>query len=159
MSTAMPVAGSPAPDFTLPATDGQTVTLSALRGRPVVLYFYPKDDTPGCTTEACDFRDRQSVWDGELGAAVFGISADSLKAHDKFRAKYNLPFPLLSDPDKAMISTYGAFGKKMMYGKETQGIIRSTFLIDKDGVIARVWPKVAVKGHADEVLAALAALR
>lgn len=156
MST--PAVGSLAPDFTLAASDGTTVRLSALRGTPVVLYFYPKDNTPGCTTEACDFRDRQSLWDGEAGARVFGVSADSIRAHQSFVAKFGLPFALLSDPDKQVIAAYGAWGKKVMYGKEMEGIIRSTFLIDRDGKIARAWPKVSVKGHADEVMQALAAL-
>ena len=149
--------GELAPDFSLLADDGTTVTLSALRGKPVILYFYPRDDTPGCTTEACDFRDRQSAVQGH-GAILLGVSPDLQKAHVRFKTKYGLTFPLLSDPEKTALLAYGVFGKKMMYGKETLGVIRSTFLIDKAGKIAASWPKVSVKGHADEVLAALAKL-
>ncbi len=150
--------GSFAPDFSLPADDGSTVTLSALRGRPVVVYFYPRDDTPGCTTEACDFRDRQAQLAATQNAVVLGISGDSLAAHQRFKKKYGLNFPLLSDADKSVMLAYGAFGKKIMYGKEVEGVIRSTFVLDRDGKIAAAWKKVSVKGHADAVLAALAAL-
>lgn len=154
----MPAVGTSAPDFTLAADDGSTITLSALRGRPVVVYFYPRDDTPGCTTEACDFRDRRADWAEPYGATVLGISGDSIAAHQRFKAKYGLTFPLLSDPDKATMTAWGAFGKKIMYGKEVQGIIRSTYLVDAQGNIAAAWPKVSVKGHVDQVLAALAKL-
>lgn len=154
----MPSVGSPAPDFTLPADDGSTISLSALRGRPVVVYFYPRDDTPGCTTEACDFRDRRSDWAEQYGAVVLGISGDSLAAHAKFKAKYGLTFALLSDADKRVMQAWGAYGTKIMYGKEVQGVIRSTYLVDAQGVIAAAWPKVSVKGHVDQVLAALAKL-
>ncbi|MBI5607524.1 MAG: thioredoxin-dependent thiol peroxidase [Deltaproteobacteria bacterium] len=154
----MPEVGTLAPDFSLPADDGATVTLSALRGRPVVVYFYPRDDTPGCTTEACDFRDRQAQLAAAQSAVVLGISGDSLAAHQRFKKKYGLNFPLLSDADKSVMLAYGAYGKKIMYGKEVEGVIRSTFVIDRDGKVAAAWKKVSVKGHADAVLAALAAL-
>lgn len=154
----MPTVGSTAADFTLAADDGSTVTLSSLRGRPVVVYFYPRDDTPGCTTEACDFRDRHSDWADLHGAVVLGISGDSIAAHKRFKAKYGLTFPLLSDPDKSTLTAWGAYGTKMMYGKEVQGVIRSTYLVDAAGTIAAAWPKVTVKGHVEQVLAALAKL-
>lgn len=150
----LPAVGELAPDFELPADDGSTVRLSALRGRPVVLYFYPRDDTPGCTTEACDFRDRQPDWQA-LDAVVLGVSGDSLKAHTRFRDKYALPFRLLSDPGHEVMDAYGAWGDKVLYGKKTTGVIRSTVVIDRDGRIAAAWPKVRVKGHADEVVAAV----
>lgn len=152
-----PQIGDAAPDFSLTADDGTTVQLSALRGKPVILYFYPRDDTPGCTTEACDFRDRHAAVT-DKGAVVLGVSPDAQKAHVKFKTKYGLPFTLLSDPQKTALLAYGAFGKKMMYGKETEGVIRSTYLIDKHGKIVAAWPKVSVKEHADAVLAELAKL-
>jgi peroxiredoxin Q/BCP len=136
---------------------GTTVTAAALRGAWTVLYAYPKDATPGCTTEACDFRDSWARVQA-AGAKVYGISKDSVVSHQKFRANQALPFPLLSDPDKALLAPLGAFGKKVMYGKETEGIIRSTFLVDPQGVIRWVWPKVSVKGHVEAVLAKLEAL-
>lgn len=154
-----PEPGSLAPDFELPADDGSTVRLSALRGRPVVLYFYPKDDTPGCTTEACDFRDRQAELKLAGDAVVLGVSADSLKSHGKFRDKYSLPFRLLSDADRTVMDQYGVWGEKVLYGKKSMGVIRSTFVIDAQGRIARAWPKVSVKGHADEVLQAVQSLK
>ncbi len=147
--------GSIAPDFTLSADGGGEVTLSSYRGKRVVLYFYPKDDTPGCTTEACNFRDDYS----ELiaaGAVVLGISPDSVKSHDKFKLKYQLPFALLSDPDHQVAEMYGAWGEKKMYGKTYMGIVRSTFIIDEEGRILKVFPKVQPKNHSQEVLAALA---
>lgn len=158
MSTSLLRIGDVAPDFALPADDGSTFTLSALRGRPVVVYFYPRDDTPGCTTEACDFRDRRDDWATSLGATVVGISADSLQAHQRFKSKYGLSFPLLSDTSKQVMASYGAWGKKIMYGKEVEGVIRSTFVIGRDGRIAALWPKVSVKGHVDAVIEALRAL-
>jgi peroxiredoxin Q/BCP len=147
--------GDPAPALTLPSTSGSDVSLSALRGRRVVLYFYPKDDTPGCTRESCDFRDNVARLDGH-GAIVFGISRDSIASHEKFRKKHGLPFDLLSDPDASVGRAYGAFGKKMMYGKAVVGTIRSTFLIDEKGRIEHAWSPVNVDGHVDAVLQALA---
>ncbi len=149
--------GDLAPDFALLADDGTTVQLAALRGKPVILYFYPRDDTPGCTTEACDFRDRHAAVVGH-GAVVLGVSPDAPKAHVKFKTKYGLPFTLLSDPLKTTLAAYGAFGRKIMYGKDVEGVIRSTYIVDKNGKIAAAWPKVSVKGHSDAVLAELAKL-
>ena len=149
--------GSKAPDFQAESTDGEVVTLESLRGRTVVLYFYPKDETPGCTREACAFRD---AWTDvqDLGAVVLGVSKDSVASHQKFRAKHRLPFPLLSDPDGRILEAYGAFKEKTMWGKTFLGIERSTFLIDGQGVVRKVWRKVTVDGHADAVLAAIKAL-
>lgn len=149
--------GQEAPDFTLPSDTEGDVTLSALRGKPVVLYFYPKDNTPGCTTEACDFRDRMERVKA-AGATVLGVSRDSLKRHENFRAKYALDFPLLSDPEAEVHQLYGAWGEKKMYGKTSIGPIRSTVLIDAEGKVAQVWPKVRVKGHAEAVIEALEGL-
>jgi len=146
--------GEKAPDFELTSDGGSKVKLSTLQGKTVVLYFYPKDDTPGCTTEACSFRDSWAAVKAS-GAQVFGISPDSAVSHTKFKEKYSLPFALLADEDKAVLKAYGAFGKKMMYGKETEGVIRSTFIVGPDGVIRKVFPKVKPEGHAGEVLAAL----
>ncbi|HSR34371.1 MAG TPA: thioredoxin-dependent thiol peroxidase [Anaerolineae bacterium] len=146
--------GTVAPDFTLPSDGGGEVTLSAFRGKKVVLYFYPKDDTSGCTTEACNFRDDYS----ELlaaGAVVLGVSPDSVKSHDKFKLKYELPFALLSDPEHQVAEVYGAWGEKKMYGKSYMGILRSTFVIDEEGMIVKVFPKVKPKDHSREVLALL----
>jgi peroxiredoxin Q/BCP len=143
-----------AKDFTLPNQDGTNISLSDFKGKKVVLYFYPKDDTPGCTTEACAFRD---VYDEilEAGAVVLGVSADSEASHTKFKNKYNLPFHLLADTEKEVLEAYGAWGEKKMYGKTYMGVIRSTYLIDEEGNVAQVWPKVSPKKHADEVLKAL----
>lgn len=150
-------AGQSAPEFTLPIEGGAALSSSDLAGAPYVIYFYPRDNTPGCTTEACDFRDRfERV--ASRGATVLGVSKDSVASHDRFHAKLELPFHLLSDVDKSLHRAYGAWGLKKMYGKEVEGTIRSTFLIGADGRVARVWPKVRVKGHVDEVLAALEAL-
>jgi peroxiredoxin Q/BCP len=146
--------GDPAPDFSLSTGDGETVNLGDLRGRPVVLYFYPKDDTPGCTAEACAFRDLLPEFEAR-GAAVYGVSADVEKAHQKFTSKYGLTFPLLSDPTHAMISAYESWGPKKFMGREYEGILRNTFLIGADGKIARVWEKVKPAEHVQEVLAAL----
>jgi thioredoxin-dependent peroxiredoxin len=143
-----------APDFTLPSTSGKPVALKSLLGQKVVLYFYPKDDTPGCTVEACDFRDNMARVSGH-GAQVFGVSKDTLASHEKFRAKYKLPFDLLSDAGNTIAKSYGAFGKKLMYGKPVEGLIRSTFLIDEKGKIAAMWSPVKVAGHVDAVLAAI----
>lgn len=147
-------AGDPAPDFTLVSDGGQEVSLSDYRGQKVVLYFYPKDDTPGCTAEACAFRDDHSDIVA-AGAAVLGVSPDTIKSHDKFKAKYNLPFALLSDPDHRVADMYGAWGEKKMFGKSYEGILRSTFIVDEEGTIVKVFPKVTPKGHSREVLAAL----
>jgi peroxiredoxin Q/BCP len=147
-------AGDPAPDFTLADDRGEEVRLSSFRGRPVVLYFYPKDDTPGCTKEACAFRDRQAEL-AARGAVVLGVSPDGVASHARFRDKFGLNFPLLADPDHRVADAYGAWREKNLYGRKSMGIQRSTFLIDADGVVRRAWPKVNVDGHDDEVLAAL----
>ena len=149
--------GKKAPDFTLPSSDGADVTLRDLRGRPVVLYFYPKDDTPGCTREACAFRDARARI-SRTGAVVLGVSPDSVASHEKFRAKYKLNFPLLADTDKAVAKKYGAFGEKVLYGKKVTGMIRSTFVIDAEGVVRKVFPRVKVDGHDEQVLEALSQL-
>jgi thioredoxin-dependent peroxiredoxin len=150
-------AGKKAPAFTLPDQDGKPVQLSAFKGKPVVLYFYPRDDTPGCTKEACDFRDDYSALK-RAGAVVLGVSPDDSKRHSKFAAKYKLPFPLLADTNHSVAEAYGAWAEKSLYGRKFMGIIRSTFLIDASGVVVRVWPKVKVAGHVEEVGEALAAL-
>ena len=147
-------AGSKAPDFTLSADDGSKVKLSALKGQPVVLYFYPKDDTPGCTKEACAFRDRSKDLQ-KLGAKVLGVSADSVDSHVAFRDKFKLNFPLLADADHKVAEKYGAWREKNMYGKKFMGIQRSTFLIDASGRIAKVWKAVQVDGHDAQVIAAI----
>jgi peroxiredoxin Q/BCP len=147
--------GDLAPAFTLASTSGRTLSLADLRGRRVVLYFYPKDDTPGCTRESCDFRDNLARLRGH-GAVVLGVSRDSIGSHEKFKKKHALPFELLSDPDAEVGKAYGAFGPKMMYGKKVVGTIRSTFVIDDNGRIAALWSPVRVDGHVDAVLAALA---
>jgi peroxiredoxin Q/BCP len=146
--------GQKAPEFSMPSSEGGEVSLRGLKGKNVVLYFYPKDDTPGCTREACAFRDAQAAI-RKTGAVVLGVSPDSLEAHGKFRAKYKLNFPLLSDPDKAVAKKYGAFGEKVLYGKKVVGMIRSTFIIDGGGVVRKVFPRVRVDGHDEQVLAAL----
>src|SRR5690606_23351560 len=148
---------TPAPDFTLPATGEQTVTLSALRGSKLVLYFYPKDNTPGCTNESKDFRDLHGDF-AAAGCKVFGISRDGMKSHENFKAKLELPFELISDPDETACEAFGVMKLKNMYGKQVRGIERSTFLIDAQGNIARAWRGVKVPGHAAEVLAAVQAL-
>lgn len=146
--------GLKAPDFTLPCDGGGTLRLKDYRGQMVVLYFYPKDDTPGCTTESCDFRDNFAALK-RLGVAVIGISRDSVARHDKFKAKYQLNFPLISDEDGAVCEAFGAWVEKSLYGKKYMGIDRSTFLIGADGKILRIWRKVKVKGHVEEVKAAV----
>ena len=146
--------GSRAPAFTLTADDGSKVRLSDLQGSPVVLYFYPKDDTPGCTREACAFRDRQSAFE-RLGAIVLGISPDDVASHEKFRDKYKLNFPLLSDIGHRVAEKYGAWREKNMYGKKSMGIQRSTFLIDANGRVVKRWRRVKVDGHDEHVLATL----
>ena len=141
-------------DFTLPNQDGEPVSLSDFKGKKVVLYFYPKDDTPGCTTEACAFRD---AYDDilDMGAVVLGVSADSEDSHVKFRTKYHLPFHLLADTEKEVLKAYGAWGEKKMYGKSFLGIKRSTYLINENGIISHIWPKVSPNKHAEEILEAL----
>jgi peroxiredoxin Q/BCP len=148
--------GDPAPPFSLAADDGKTYALRDFVGRRVVLYFYPRDNTPGCTTEACDFRDRQPRF-ATSGVTVLGVSGDSLASHAKFRAKFGLNFPLLTDPGNQVAAAYGAFGEKQMYGRKVQGIIRSTFVIGPDGRLEAVHSPVRVAGHADALLAALPA--
>jgi peroxiredoxin Q/BCP len=145
------------PDFELPATGGENVRLSALRGAPVVLYFYPKDDTPGCTLEGQDFRDQHAKFK-RLKVRVLGVSRDTLASHAKFQTKYSLPFELASDPDEALCGLFGVMKDKNMYGKKVRGIERSTFLVDAEGVLRREWRKVKVVGHVAEVLAAAAEL-
>ena len=148
--------GDKAPSFSLPADDGKTYTLSDLAGRRVVLYFYPRDATPGCTTEACDFRDRNADFTA-TGALVLGVSGDSLASHARFRTKHGLNFPLLSDADNRVAAAYGAYGDKQMYGRTVKGIIRSTFVIGPDGALEAVHSPVRVDGHAAAVLDALRA--
>lgn len=150
--------GTAAPDFALPDQEGRIHRLSDYRGKWVVLYFYPKDDTPGCTKEACGFRDRMGDLQ-ELGAVVLGVSADDVQSHKRFAEKYGLNFPLLADPEREVILAYGAWGKKNLYGKEYEGVLRQTFLIDPEGRIAQVWRKVSPEDHAEEVAEALRALR
>jgi len=146
--------GSKAPAFTLTADDGAKIKLADLKGSPVVLYFYPADDTPGCTREACAFRDRSAELK-KLGAKVFGVSPDDVASHVKFKGKFNLNFPLLADPDHKVAEKFGAWREKNTYGKKSMGIARSTFLIDKQGVIQRVWKSVKVDGHDEAVIDAL----
>ncbi|WP_148072606.1 thioredoxin-dependent thiol peroxidase [Bythopirellula goksoeyrii] len=146
--------GQKAPAFNLSADDGSKVKLSDFTGKPVVLYFYPKDDTPGCTREACAFRDAKAALK-KAGAVVLGVSPDDVASHTKFRDKYKLNFPLLADPDHKVAEKYGAWREKNMYGKKSMGIQRSTFLIDPAGKIARVWKRVQVDGHDEKVLEAI----
>lgn len=148
--------GKKAPDFTLLDQNGAKVKLSKFKGKNVVLYFYPKDMTPGCTTQACAFREAMN--DGkfkDLDTVVIGVCPDDVDSHSKFALKFLLPFKLLSDPDHAVAEKYGAWGEKVQYGKRTMGIIRSTFICDKKGIVRKVFPKVKVDGHAEEVVAAL----
>lgn len=149
--------GSKAIDFNLPGIDEngeeKTYSLKDFKGRQLVLYFYPKDQTPGCTQEACDFRDNMARL--TKGAAVVGVSPDSIASHKKFREKESIPYPLLSDADKKTAAAYGAYGEKTMYGKKTMGIIRSTFLIDEKGVVKKAWRNVKVAGHVDDVMGEL----
>ena len=155
---AMANLGDTAPAFTLPDQQGHLHSLSDYRGKWVVLYFYPKDDTPGCTKEACNFRDEKDRLE-DLGAVVLGVSADDVESHGKFHGKYGLNFPLLADPAKDMIKAYGAWGLKNMFGKEYEGILRQTFIINPQGQIARVWDKVNPEEHALEVAQALEQLQ
>lgn len=152
----MPISeGSPAPDFSLPSTDGREISLQSCKGKKIVLYFYPKDDTPGCTLEACNFRD--SIKDFRKNrAVVLGVSPDDLESHKKFQTKFKLPFVLLSDTNHALAEKYGVWKEKAMYGKKYMGIERTTVVIDSLGKIHRIFPKVKVDQHHQEVLAALA---
>ncbi|MFZ9013717.1 MAG: thioredoxin-dependent thiol peroxidase [Alphaproteobacteria bacterium] len=143
--------GDVAPDFTLPTDGGGEMTLSSMRGKKVVLYFYPKDDTSGCTKEAYDFREKISEFE-KAGAVVLGMSPDGVKKHDKFKAKYDLPFSLIADEEKTALQAYGVWVEKSMYGRKYMGVERTTFLIDADGSIQSVWRKVKVPGHVDAVL-------
>jgi peroxiredoxin Q/BCP len=156
MST-VPAPGKPAPAFSLPRDGGGNVALSDFRGRKLVVYFYPKADTPGCTRESQDFSQLRPQFEA-ADTAVMGVSADPVGAQDKFRDKYGLTIPLASDEKHKMLEAYGAWGEKSMYGRKFMGVIRSTFLIDAEGRVARVWPKVSVNGHAEEVLEAAKAL-
>jgi thioredoxin-dependent peroxiredoxin len=150
--------GDKAPDFTLPTDGGGSLSLKALKGQPVVLYFYPKDDTSGCTAEACAFRDNVHDF-SKIKAKIVGISRDSVASHDKFKKKFKLPFPLASDEEGKVCEAYGVWVEKSMYGRKYMGIEQSTFLIDAKGVIRNLWRKVKVPGHAEEVLKAAAALK
>jgi len=149
--------GQSAPDFALTASDGTTVRLSDLRGKKVVLYFYPKDDTPGCTKEACSFRDNIGVLQN-MGVAVLGVSADSVASHQKFAQKYGLNFPLLADEGAQVATAYGVWKEKQQYGRRYMGIERTTFLIDENGIIRKIFPKVKVDGHVEEVIEAIRSL-
>lgn len=150
--------GKPAPDFSLPSTEGKEIGLSEFKGKKnVVLYFYPKDNTPGCTKESCDFRDSVKEFHA-ADTVVLGLSADSLKSHDNFRKLFKLPFPLLSDENKDVIKQYGVWAEKSLYGKKYMGIERTTVVIDKAGKVRKVFPKVKVDGHREEVLAVVKAL-
>jgi peroxiredoxin Q/BCP len=144
--------GEPAPDFTLSRDDGDDITLSSLRGRRVVLYFYPRDSTPGCTIQACDFRDRQAVL-AEKNAVVLGVSRDSLDSHRAFRAEFDLNFPLLSDPDLTVHKAYDAYGEKTLYGKVSMGVIRTTVIIDEAGFVTAIKHNVRSKGSVDRAIA------
>ncbi|HET7447627.1 MAG TPA: thioredoxin-dependent thiol peroxidase [Methyloceanibacter sp.] len=150
--------GDMAPDFTLTTDGGGSISLKELKGKTVVLYFYPRDDTPGCTAEACAFRDSLPDF-SKVKAEVVGISRDSVRSHDKFKRKFKLPFPLASDEDGKVTEAYGVWVEKSMYGKKYMGVERATFLIDGKGVIRDIWRKVKVEGHTDEVLEAAAALK
>lgn len=149
--------GQLAPDFALPSTDGSVVRLSDLRGKKVVLYFYPKDDTPGCTKEACSFRDNLGVLQS-MGVVVLGVSADSVASHQKFAQKYGLNFPLLADEGAQVATLYGVWKEKKRYGRTYMGIERTTFLIDENGIVRRIFPKVKVDGHVEEIMEAIRSL-
>ena len=146
--------GAPAPDFELTNDEGETVTLSALRGKPVVLYFYPKDDTPGCTTEACEFRDAYDRF-RDQGVEILGVSPDTEASHQRFKSKYELPFTLLADPDHEAAEAYGVWKEKRNYGKTYMGVERSTFIIDADGKVAKAMRGIRPAGHAAQVLETL----
>lgn len=149
--------GAKAPDFTMPTDGGGKVSLKSLKGKNVVLYFYPKDDTPGCTKEACAFRDSLPDF-SKVKAEIVGVSKDDIEAHEKFKKKFKLPFPLASDEDGEVIKAYGVWVEKSMYGRKYMGIERATFLIDAKGIVRNIWRKVKVDGHAEEVLEAVKGL-
>jgi peroxiredoxin Q/BCP len=147
-----PVIGRPAPDFSLPSTTGENITLRQFKGKKtVILYFYPKDETPGCTREACDFRDHSAEFDRH-NAVVLGVSTDPMASHQQFREKHRLPFPLLADEDAAVSKLYGVYKQRNLYGKKYMGIERTTFVIDRTGRIAQIYPKVKVDGHVENLL-------
>ena len=151
-SNVLPVIGRPAPDFSLPSTTGENISLKQFKGKKtVVLYFYPKDDTPGCTREACEFRDHTAEFEAAR-VVVLGVSTDPMESHLHFQAKQKLPFPLLSDEDAAVSKLYGVYKQKNLYGKKHLGIERTTFVIDRTGRVAQIWPKVKVDGHIQDVL-------
>ena len=147
----MPNVGDQAPDFTAHTDGGETVSLSSLKGKKVVLYFYPKDNTPGCTAEACDFRDNSAAFAGK-NTVVLGVSTDSVRSHENFKSKYKLPFTLVADPDREIVQKYGVWREKKNYGKAYMGVVRSTFIVDEQGTIAKIYDPVKVKGHAEAVL-------
>ena len=148
----LPVIGKPAPDFSLPSTSGEQLSLRSFKGKKtVVLYFYPKDETPGCTKEACTFRDLREDFD-KVGAVILGVSTDSIESHNKFREKHKLPFDLLADEDAAVSKAFGVYKQKNLYGKKYLGIERTTFIIDRTGRVAQIYPKVKVEGHVQDVL-------
>ena len=149
-------AGKPAPDFTLTDQDGKKVTLSELKGSPMVLYFYPKDDTSGCTKEACAFRDSYAEYE-KAGAKILGVSPDSAESHTKFIKKYELPFSLLADTERKACESFGVWTEKSMYGKKYMGVERTTFVIDAEGIVRQIFPKVKVDGHTEQVLEAVRA--
>ncbi len=151
--SSMPAIGTKAPPFSLPGDSGKTISLASFAGKKLVLYFYPKDDTSGCTAEAKDFNALRAEFQA-AGAEIVGVSPDSPKSHDKFRAKYDLAFPLVSDESKAMLEAYGVWVEKSMYGRKYMGVERTTFLVGPDGSILNIWNKVRVPGHAEEVLKA-----
>ena len=151
-SNVLPVIGRPAPDFSLPSTTGENISLKQFKGRKtVVLYFYPKDETPGCTREACDFRDHTAEFEAAK-VVVLGVSTDGLESHQHFKEKQKLPFPLLADEDAAVSKLFGVYKQKNLYGKKHLGIERTTFVIDRTGRVAQIWPKVKVDGHIQDVL-------
>lgn len=154
----MPEVGVKAPAFRLESDEGKILSLKDFTGKILVLYFYPKDNTPGCTQQGCDFRDNLNRL-AAAGAAVVGVNADSVETHRKFKAKHGLTFPLLSDPEHKALEAYGVWQEKSLYGRKFMGIVRATFLVDAKGVVRAVWPKVRVAGHVDDVLAAVKALK
>jgi peroxiredoxin Q/BCP len=152
VTSLLPVIGKPAPDFTLPSTTGEPVSLRQFKGKKsVILYFYPKDETPGCTREACDFRDASAEFERH-DTVILGVSTDSLESHQRFREKHHLPFPLLVDEDAAVSKQYGVYKQRNLYGKKYMGIERTTFVIDRTGRIAQIYPKVKVEGHIQQLL-------